>query len=122
MNDEKPIWNLMKGREWSLFVICVVLAFTLGAWFEQAHINKYWKNIMHQRDLEFSKAIKKYNFSLVSYSPVATNETLPLPFACVLANGNETSRMYYNLLVPAVNNIPVCFVSNYDYGGKNESV
>ena len=105
MEEEKrPFWRDI--RFYIPFVLVLILAFVLGMGFQKSMSNKEWNDALN-------RSIYRYNFTLAGYSKFKTNETLREPFACVLGDGDQIEEIFWNVFDPALNRIPVCFVSTY---------
>ena len=86
------------------FLILIVAVFFLGMQMQ--------KNRMQA---QFDLHVQHYNFTLAAYTKYQTAEALAYPFACILnENGQHMEELYYNLMVPALEGKPVCFVNDYE--------
>lgn len=113
------------GKFWVLSLLVVVCFFVLGMTLQKSLSEKQWLEILNNYKERVDNSIKKYEFGVVAYSKVTTQEPIREPFACVLGNGEEMERMYLDLFIPALNGQSVCFVNTLNLtqsGGTNELI
>lgn len=114
---------------WIIMCLVFALFFVIGMQAEKYLLQQKYTNLLNNYINKVNDNIQQFNFTLIAYSR-ETNQTLPEPFAAIIASSDESEKIYYNLFVPAIEGKAVCFVNTYNEtkaqnttrGGTNEFV
>ena len=117
-----------------IYIAAVLLALLAGAMIDRNYVDKSYNKSLSSIEEQYKSKIldiQYYDFNLSAYSKFQSQEPLRQPFACVLGDGEEMEKMFYEVFSVAGEGTPVCFVNKnvepkeelaLDGGFENESI